>query len=90
MGKIVAGSTSPAATNWQPYNNEKTAVYVDVDTSVAKFSKTPLYFTSLWGGTAQWNAIGVCAIYAPSPTGFRVNVKLFNGGELNPTMANSQ
>jgi len=88
MGKIVSGTTAPGATNWQPYNDENVAVFVDVDTSSAQFSTTPLYFTSIGGGTAQWEAIGVTAIYAPTPTSFRVNLRWVNGGELTPALAN--
>jgi hypothetical protein len=83
-----SGSTTPGATNWQPYPGN-TGIYLDVDTRAGKFTTTPKYFTSLGGASSHWATTGVTSIYTPSPTGFRVYVRWSDGSTLTPAQANS-
>jgi hypothetical protein len=83
--KVVGGRTPVGNTAWQPYTE---GIFVDVDTSVARFTQTPLYITSLGGNGAHWATTGATSIYTPTPTGFRVYVRWVNGGSLTPAQAN--
>jgi hypothetical protein len=83
--KVVGGRTPVGNTAWQPY---ATGIFVDVDTSFAGFTQTPLYITSLGGNGAQWETTGATSIYQPTPTGFRVYVRLSSGASLTPAFAN--
>jgi phage baseplate assembly protein gpV len=83
-----SGSTTPGSTNWQFYPGN-TGIYLDVDTSVGKFTSTPKYFTSLGGSSSHWATTGVTSIYTPTPTGFRVYVRWSDGSTLTPEQANS-
>ncbi|MCI5117686.1 MAG: hypothetical protein D3913_06930 [Candidatus Electrothrix sp. LOE1_4_5] len=74
--KIACGSTEPGATEWIQYGGDaKTGVYVDVDTSAASFTKTPIYTTSIAGKSSHWHTTGASSVYNPSPTGFRIYVR---------------
>ncbi|MCC5598299.1 hypothetical protein LC653_41710 [Nostoc sp. CHAB 5784] len=88
--KIAAGSTTPGATNWQPYVGSISinGIYVDVDTSGANFTSTPKYVTSIGGDGYHWATTGGSAIYSPTPTGFRVYVRFSDNGTLSPAFAN--
>ncbi|MCS6925010.1 MAG: hypothetical protein NZ578_03810 [Candidatus Binatia bacterium] len=70
--RIAVGQLEPHTTRWVQYATG--GIYVDVDTSSAGFSSTPLYFTSLGGHTNNWLAQGATSIYSPTPRGFRVHV----------------
>ena len=83
-GKIAHGHTVPGE-GWQPYGTtaEENAmgVYIDVDTSEAKFKSVPTYITSLGGDTTHWVVTGATSIYPrldkegkplPLETGFRI------------------
>lgn len=70
--RIAVGRLDPQTTRWVQY--AAGGIYVDVDTSSAGFSSTPLYFTSLGGHTNNWLAQGATSIYSPTPHGFRVHV----------------
>ncbi|MBN3896557.1 MAG: hypothetical protein HWQ41_15215 [Nostoc sp. NOS(2021)] len=83
--KIAAGSTTPGATNWQPYTN---GIYVDVDTSGANFTSTPKYVTSIGGDGYHWQTTGGSAIYYPTPIGFRVYVRFSDNATISPALAN--
>jgi len=85
---VNAGSTSSGATNWKQYTSS--SIYVDVDTSAAGFTSTPRYFTSLGGNGYHWLAIGINAIYAATPTGFRLYLRSLDGAALTPANANSR
>ncbi|KAB8332961.1 hypothetical protein SD80_013875 [Scytonema tolypothrichoides VB-61278] len=94
--KIASGSTTPGATNWQPYTNPAYPgwIYVDIDTSEAKFTTTPQYTISIGDpndyGAAAWT-LGTSTVYLATPTGFRVYLRLTNeSGEkdLTPEKAN--
>ena len=83
--KVVGGRTPVSNTAWQPFTE---GIFVDVNTSVAGFTQTPLYITSLGGNGSHWATTGATSIYQPTPTGFRVYVRWANGGELTPAFAN--
>jgi hypothetical protein len=70
--RIVCGRTKPGATNWRQYGQN--GIYVDINTSAAKFSSTPFYFASIGGSSNHWTTQGATSIYSPTPTGFRVYV----------------
>jgi hypothetical protein len=86
--KIGNGRTTPGSTAWQPYNGTA-GVYLDVNTSAAGFSSTPVYVTSLGGNSGNWSTAGATSVYQASPTGFRVYVKWIDGSPLTPAQANS-
>jgi hypothetical protein len=84
---MARGSTPVGNTAWQQYPDGE-GVFVDVDTSSAGFTTTPIYITSLGGTTAHWGTTGATSIYAPTPKGFRVFVRWSTGGPLTPATAN--
>jgi RNA polymerase sigma factor (sigma-70 family) len=86
-GKIAHGRTAPGE-GWEPYGptEEEAAkgVYIDVDTSEAKFKSVPTYITSLGGDNCHWEVTGATAIYPrldkegkplPLETGFRIYLR---------------
>jgi len=91
---IARGSTPVGNTPWQQYSSSPgdpfggEGVFVDVDTSSAGFTTTPIYITSLGGNSHHWATTGATSIYYPTPTGFRVFVRFPNGGSLTPAVAN--
>jgi hypothetical protein len=84
---IARGSTPVGNTAWQQYPGGE-GIFVDVDTSSAGFTTTPIYITSLGGNRGHWGTTGATSIYEPTPTGFRVYVRWSTGGPLTPTDAN--
>ena len=84
---IARGSTPVGNTAWQQYF-DGAGVFVDVDTSLAGFTTTPIYITSLGGTNAHWGTTGATSIYDPTPKGFRVFVRWSGGNPLTPAMAN--
>lgn len=77
---IASGQTSPGQ-GWQ--QNTDAGVYLDVDTSLAKFSGTPTYVISLGGAGSMWlSSGGASSIYDPTPTSFRVYVRHVDGAAL--------
>jgi hypothetical protein len=90
---FARGSTPVGNTAWQQYSDPGTGVFeqgvfVDVDTSSAKFTTTPLYITSIGGFGFHWATTGATSIYTPTPTGFRVYVRFSNGQPITPAVAN--
>lgn len=85
---IASGSTPVGNTAWQLYGGSEAGIFVDVDTSLAGFTTTPIYITSLGGISGHWRTTGATSIYVPTPTGFRVYIRLFDGGSLTPALAN--
>ena len=85
--KIAAGSTTPGSTGWQPYSGN-TGIYLDVDTSAAKFNATPRYFVTMGGNSSHWSTTGATSIYNATPTGFRIYVRWSDGSSLTPAQAN--
>jgi hypothetical protein len=84
---IARGSTPAGNTAWQQYPTGE-GVFVDVDTSSAGFTTTPIYITSIGGTSSHWATTGATSIYDPTPTGFRVFVRWSSGGALTPAIAN--
>jgi hypothetical protein len=86
-GLIARGSTPLGNTAWQQYPGGE-GIFVDVDTSSAGFTSTPIYVTSIGGTSSHWWTTGATSIYSPTPTGFRVYVRWSTGGSLTPELAN--
>ncbi|MFZ4818830.1 MAG: hypothetical protein ACOYLU_09300 [Limisphaerales bacterium] len=86
--KIFAGKTVPKETAWKPYGS--TGIEVWVDTSVAEFSKTPLYFASIGGEAGHWALTGSNAVYNPRKNGFRIYLRWPHGGAITPDYANAK
>ena len=90
--KIIAcGKTLPGNTMWQFYKDENGriidgVILVFVDTSKAKFSTTPLYFTSLTGNLWHSGCKGTSSIYKPTANNFVLYLE-FPG--ITPEKANS-
>jgi hypothetical protein len=85
--RIFAGRTTPGATAWQAYFAD--GISVDVNTSAAGFTSTPLYIVSLHGSSHHWATTGGSSVYNPTPTGFRIYVRFSSGANLTPTDANT-
>ena len=85
--KIAAGSTTPGSTSWQPYSGN-TGIFLDVDTSAAKFTSTPRFFVTLGGNSSHWSTTGATSIYNATSTGFRIYVRWSDGSSLTPAQAN--
>lgn len=79
---VAAGSSPKDGSGWQTYGNG--ALYIDVNTSAAQFSRTPVYVTSLGGDSRHWDLVGGGAVYVPTSRGFRVYVKHHKGSEEVP------
>lgn len=81
MVHIASGQTSPGE-GWQ--QNGDDGIYLDVDTSSAKFSTTPTYVISLGGpGGSMWQAGGgASSVYDTTPQSFRVYIRRSDGAAL--------
>jgi hypothetical protein len=90
--RIASGKTPPGNTAWQQYPG---GIFVDGDTSSGQFSSPPVYVTSLGGETNHWFTTGASSIYGtppadlPTARGFRVYVRMADGGPISPTQANA-
>jgi hypothetical protein len=82
--KIATGASHPTQWEQMPGN---AGIYVDVDTSVAGFTKTPTYLTAHHGVTSHWRAVGGSSAYHATPTKFRVYIRLVGGGPLTVEFA---
>lgn len=82
--RVASGRTPQLSTNWQVYTGS--GIFVDVDTTAAKFTGNPVYLTSIGGVSSHWSTIGATSIYPigpgiqpgtglPTATGFRVYVQ---------------
>ncbi len=87
--RICCGATPEGNTAWQDYNNNGTGVFVDVDTSMCRFSTTPIYIVNMHGSSYNWETTGGSSAYSRSATGFRVYVRFSDGRQLTPAFANS-
>lgn len=94
IAKIGFGSTPKGSTNWVEYywDGNLEGIYVDVDTSSAGFTSTPVYVTSLVGDANQWSTTGASSIYAATPSSFRVYVRWWDGNsvQVTPQFANER
>lgn len=93
VAKFASGKTQPGATKWQrDTSSVGDGIYVDVDTSAAGFAQTPIYVTSIGGDSYHWGVTGASAVYKPTPTGFRVEIRWDKGfrddTSLTPELAN--
>ncbi len=87
--KIATGSTPAGDTDWIQYPPH--GIYVDIDTSAAGFTRTPVYITSIDGEGFHWTTKGASSIYKASSTGFRIYIwkdTLEDGADLTPEYAN--
>lgn len=85
--RIASGRTTPGSTSWLAYGSS--GIYLDVDTSAAKLTVTPVYVTSLGGNSGNWSTAGATSIYLPTAIGFRVYVKWVDNAPLTPAQANA-
>lgn len=84
--RIASGRTIPGNTAWQVYS--PTGIFVNVDTTPAHLTGTPVYVTSLGGGSSHWATTGGTSVYLPTATGFRIYVKWSDNSPLTPATAN--
>ena len=70
MAKIASGKT--ASDSWVDYTDLREGIYIDVDTSAAKFKSTPVYTVALEGNGPMRLTCGLGSLYNVTPTGFRV------------------
>ncbi|WP_162795794.1 hypothetical protein [Nonomuraea lactucae] len=82
--RIASGHTAPGQ-GWDNYYG--TGICIDVDTSSARFSGTPVYTASIGGLAHHWLLSGMNAIYDSSPTGFRLYLRRSDGTHLEPADA---
>ncbi len=85
--KLGAGQTTPGKTDWKQYSTPN-GIFVDVDTTEAKFTGTPIYTTSLAGNNHHWSTTGGSCIYNPTEKGFRIFIKADHA--LTPDFANAR
>jgi hypothetical protein len=78
---VVSGLST---TNW--VQDTAKVLHIDVDTSAAKFKKTPVYVASLYGRSGHWGVIGVGSIFTPTATGFSVYI---NRSDFSPLALDS-
>lgn len=84
--RVRCGQSSTSS--WKVYSAN--GIYVDVNTSHAGFTSTPVYVASLAGNSNHWTTTGGSSIYTPTKTGFRIYVRLTSGGALAPAYAASK
>jgi hypothetical protein len=88
--RIVTGITEAGKTNWKVYKNKAEGIFVEVDTSDKKFTKTPNYVISIHGDDNHWNILGTASVYDPTPKGFKVYLRWKEGDDLTPGYANER
>ncbi|MDJ0592865.1 MAG: hypothetical protein QNJ72_23220, partial [Pleurocapsa sp. MO_226.B13] len=88
--RICCGKTPEGSTNWQPYRDGTTGIYVDIDTSVCGFIDTPIYIVNMHGNGRNWETTGGSSPYDRTNQGFRIYVRFPNGAELTPSSANTR
>ena len=88
--KIRSGKTTPGATNWKAIDY---GIAVDVDTSAANFTQTPIYVTSIAGDAYHWGTTGASSIYNATSKGFTISIRwdkgFWDANPLDITEANS-
>ncbi|WP_433246202.1 hypothetical protein ACQPYK_44810 [Streptosporangium sp. CA-135522] len=83
--RIAAGKTRPGQ-GWISYGGN-TGLYIDVDTTSAAFTGSPVYTSSVGGSGDQWALTGTSAVYTPTATGFRVYVRWSDSSPITPATA---
>lgn len=59
-------------TVWQIFSSD--TIYMNVNTSSCSFTRTPIYYTSIFGWSSHWWTTGYSAIYSPTNISFTVYV----------------
>lgn len=80
--RVVSGLST---TNW--VQDTPKVLHIDVDTSAAKFNKTPVYVASLYAKSGHWGVVGVSSIFTPTATGFTVYIPRWDFSPLPLTNA---
>jgi hypothetical protein len=88
ISHICSGRTKPGDTLWQTYAGGK-GIYVDINTTVCHFIKTPVYITSIGGNGDHWGTTGATSVYLATKTGFRIYVRWVDYSPITPETANS-
>ncbi|MDP9868135.1 MULTISPECIES: hypothetical protein [Streptosporangium] len=83
--RVAAGKTAPGE-GWESYGNG-TGLYIDVDTTSANFTGTPVYTSSVGGTGDHWALTGANAVYSPTATGFRLYVRWSDSSPISPAVA---
>ena len=90
--RIAVGVTKPGADWRQQQQSDNKVIFTQVNTSSAKFSSTPYYFTSLVGKDEDpaknknyWKVQGTTSIYSPSKNSFQIY--LFFPDKMTPQQA---
>ena len=58
-----------------------------INTSQAGFTKTPIYYTAMYGCTSHWELTGMTSIYTPRPDSFTVYLTKDRQASVNPSNA---
>jgi len=83
-GELAFGTSLSTDATWQQLDTF--TAYMDVDTTSAVFTETPIYLATLGGGDdSLQDLIGINAIYSPSNRGFRVYVRVQTDSGGNDT-----
>jgi len=72
VASMCSGSTPAGSTNWAQYSS--TGIFVDVDSSSCGFSATPVYVTSMAGGSGSFVTTGSSEVYEATNSGFRIYI----------------
>ncbi|MCH7225089.1 hypothetical protein [Haloferula sp. A504] len=75
---IAAGSSCPS--DWKDHPDQEGQIFVQVATGLEHLEAAPVYVCSLAGDSQHWVAEGASAIYHPSKSGFRINLRFPPGG----------
>jgi hypothetical protein len=81
--KMVCGETTPV--DWTQYMVD--VIRVDVNTSLAGFTSSPSYFTSINGTSGHWRTTGATSVYFPTSTGFTIFIYDMNPSDITPAIA---
>jgi acetyl-CoA carboxylase carboxyltransferase component len=84
--RIASGRTVPGSTAWQVYASN--GIFLDVNTTAAHLTGTPVYVTSIGGTSSHWATTGATSIYFATATGFRVYVRWVDNAPITPATAN--
>jgi hypothetical protein len=80
VGSEDPTTSGESASKWSSYvptgraesSQHKQALYIDVDTSVGHYPRTPTYVTAVSGHSHHWMVTGAASIYDPSKSSFRM------------------
>ncbi len=91
-GLSNVGSTIPGQTDWREYrlDGQLHGIYTDIDTTIAGFSKSMHYITSIGGDGWHWATVGATSIYKPTASGFRIYLRYASGQAPTPEFANEK